>query len=140
MRLFCDIDGVLVPKTGDDNYHTKPWNEDGKILWEFIKPLSPTILTMLPDNLMQRYGPQKRAWCDRELGTDVPLLIALESTGKGVYARPDTILIDDLPKRHSDDWTRAGGIFLHHKSAVETIRQVQKLLRFHNSYGRELTK
>ena len=95
MKLFCDMDGVLVKQTGRDGFDLMPWMPDGKDLWAFIAPLKPTILSMLPNANIARCEPQKRAWCARELGAEVAVVITPDSIGKGPHATPGAVLIDD---------------------------------------------
>ena len=94
-RLFLDLDGVLadfdagvlramgkLPSELTDRqmwpvlartpgfYEHLPWTTDGRDLWEFSKRYSPVIVTGIP--LGKWAEPQKRAWCARELGAEVP--------------------------------------------------------------------
>ncbi len=128
LKLFCDMDGVLVKQTGRDGFDAMPWMPDGKDLWTFIAPLKPTILSMLPDANMARCEPQKRSWCARELGADVPVIITPDSAGKGPHASRGALLIDDGLMRHAPAWIAAGGVFLHHRSAPETIKSLKVML------------
>lgn len=128
MNIFCDMDGVLVHQTGRDGFDTMPWMPGGRVLWAFIAPLKPTILSMLRDDNYERCAPQKRAWCARELGADVPVIITPDSTGKGPHAIPGAVLIDDGVMRHAPGWVKNGGIFLHHVSAAETIKRLRVMM------------
>lgn len=129
MKLFCDMDGVLVHQTGRDGFDKMPWMPDGRALWEFIAPLRPTILSMLPTANYERCAPQKRVWCARELGADVEVIITPDNIGKGPHATPGAVLIDDGQIRHQPDWLKHGGIFVHHTSAAKSIEQLRKLLK-----------
>ena len=129
MKLFCDMDGVLVKQTGRDGFDRMPWMPDGRDLWAFLAPFKPTILSMLPNANMVRCEPQKRAWCARELGPDVEVIITPDSIGKGPHATPGAILIDDGLMRHSPDWIKHGGTFVHHTSAAKSIAQLRTLLK-----------
>eukprot|EP00611_Tribonema_gayanum_P017238 TRINITY_DN2980_c0_g1_i4.p1 TRINITY_DN2980_c0_g1~~TRINITY_DN2980_c0_g1_i4.p1 ORF type:complete len:367 (+),score=59.27 TRINITY_DN2980_c0_g1_i4:166-1101(+) len=150
--VFCDLDGVLADfETGvmavtgrlpdqmqprymwpllaraPDFYTRLPWMKDGKQLWEFIKGYKPAILTGLP--LGQWAAPQKRRWCQRELGkpSDVPVITCM-SRDKHTYCRvPGSILIDDRITA-KDPWEAAGGVFVFHTSAQQSIAELQKLL------------
>lgn len=122
------MDGVLVQQTGRDGFDRMPWTHDGKELWAFIAPLKPTILSMLPKANYERCAPQKQAWCERELGVDVPVIITPDDVGKGPHASPGAILIDDGYARHAPGWIEAGGVFVHHVSAVRSIMQLKALL------------
>ena len=129
MRLFCDLDGVLVLQTGRDNFDKMPWMPDGNVLWQFLAPRKPTILSMLRPDIYERCAPQKRAWCARELGPTVPVIIARQQYGKDALAaaHPGAILIDDDPTTHRHGWQKAGGTFIHHLGAEYTIAQLRQL-------------
>ena len=151
--LYCDMDGVLcdfdskvfevcgaTPRqfTPDELWSMLsaidsgqatgffaqlPWMPDGKKLWRAISPLQPVILSSLP------YGawaaPQKRLWCSRELGPHVRV-ITCQRTQKTDYCNPGDILIDDRDAI-CINWQSKGGIFIHHKSAVQTMGNLRKL-------------
>jgi hypothetical protein len=129
VRLFCDMDGVLVRQTGRDGFDSMPWMPDGKVLWQFIAPFRPTILSMLPREKMTRCEPEKQAWCLRELGPDVAVIVTPDNLGKGPHSSPGAILIDDGLMRHQPDWLKGGGIFLHHVSAEKTIERLKQILQ-----------
>ncbi len=134
------MDGVLVHQTGRDGFDTMPWMEDGKELWEYIKAFSPNILSQLSPDIYDRGSEQKRVWCDRELGVDVPLIVVRADTfhtAKFVYAGEDAVLIDDHAAQHQQAWEQRGGIFIEHKSARSTIKRLQELLGVDNYYEAE---
>ena len=127
MKIFCDLDGVLVHQTGRDGFDTMPWTEDGRELWEYVKAFNPTILSQLSPDIYVRGSVQKRVWCDRELGKDVPLIVAQAryyETAKYVHAEPGAVLIDDHPEQHQQAWERRGGVFIHHVDADSTISKL----------------
>ena len=70
---------------------------------------------------------QKRQWCYRELGENVTV-ITCESKKKYRFCQLGDILIDDR-RRAGTSWEQSGGIFIHHKSARETIERLQILMR-----------
>lgn len=127
MQIFCDMDRVLVRQTGSDGFEAMPWMNDGRLLWDFIAPLGPTILSMLRDDNYERCAPQKRTWCARELGAHVPVIIAQRHLGKGTHASPGAVLIDDDERRHQASWIQHGGVFLHHLCAEESIRRLKAM-------------
>lgn len=108
-----------------------PWMADGRALWEFIKPLQPTILSQLPDETWARCMPEKVRWCVRELGHDVQVIVAMKSHGKGQYAAPGYVLIDDGPAQHRVGWEAAGGAFIHHVDTRRTIAALKALMVVH---------
>jgi hypothetical protein len=159
-QLFVDLDGVLADFdsavkriTGaypseldvksmwsqlartDGFYEHLDWMPDGRELWNAVRDLSPTILTGLP--LGRWAEPQKRAWCARELGPEVPVITCL-SRNKAKRAREVTperatpVLVDDR-ERLREAWEGIGGIFVHHTSARSSIERIESI------YGRSLT-
>jgi hypothetical protein len=153
--LFVDLDGVLAdfdsgvlsvtgrlpdhqPKhvmwrklaATDGFYEFLSWMPDGKQLWESVADRGPTILTGLPRGRWAE--PQKRAWCARELGPEVPV-ITCRSIEKAKHARQLTprsrvpVLIDDrISIRHA--WERMGGVFIHHRDARQSLAELQSVL------------
>ena len=74
---------------------------------------------------------QKRKWCRRELGNDITL-ITCESRDKHAYCRNiGDILIDDR-RAAGALWEKAGGIFIHHQSAIRTLRLLEAALGRHS--------
>jgi hypothetical protein len=153
-RLFLDLDGVLTdfdagvlkalgkaPAELTDRqmwpvlartpwfYEHLPWMVDGRELWEFSLPYNPVIVTGIP--LGRWAEPQKRAWCARELGPDVPV-ICCPSREKGKHAalwlEPGEVmvLVDDRLKVQAA-WDDAGGKFLLHTSATASIGALKDL-------------
>jgi hypothetical protein len=153
-RLFLDLDGVLADfdagvfratghlpaDLGDRRmwpilartpgfYDTLPWIADGRGLWAFALPHRPVIVTGLP--LGKWAEPQKRAWCARELGPEVPV-ITCPSREKGKQAaallEPGEVmvLVDDRLKVQQN-WEDAGGLFVLHTSAAASIEALRAL-------------
>ena len=145
--IFCDLDGVFTdfergvkrvlgksphsihPKilwsnlTQIPNFYTNlPWMQDGRDFWETIRILEPIILTGVP------YGSwaenQKREWVNRELGEEVQVITCHNKDKYKCCLVPDAILIDDQVTNR-ELWERSGGIFILHKSAADTISQLQ---------------
>lgn len=127
MKLYCDMDGVLVHQIARDGFDTFPWMHDGRELWAFIKGFNPTILSMLPDAKYDRCSVQKRIWCNRELG-GVRVIVTKNSEGKAQYSEPGAILIDDGVMRHGVPWAQKGGTFIRHVSAKQSIEQLANIL------------
>jgi hypothetical protein len=154
MQLFVDLDGVLADFDGavrricgaapdaidpgrmwkavahtSGFYEHLDWMPDGQELWAAVKSLEPIILTGLPRGNWAE--PQKRRWCARELGQEVPV-IACQSREKHLEARQVIdhdvvpVLIDDRQKLQAD-WEDVGGIFIHHLSSVESLAALRTL-------------
>ena len=130
-HLFLDLDGVLADfdagarkvlgmSSGDfearhgkrefwrrlardkDFYGSLPLMPDAMLLFEAVKHLEPTILTGLP--LGNWAAPQKVRWA--------------------VEHFPGTKIITTMAR---DKWEDAGGTFIHHKNARDSLRQLAKI-------------
>ena len=124
----------LVINNAEKFWGDMPWTPDGKKLWNFIKPYSPILLTSVATTLDSKLGRDGRAgkqrWVRRELGPAwiKNNFIPVSSGGKTKYAKPNAILIDDY-ESNIDPFIEAGGQGIVHKNAVDTIRQLKKLLQ-----------
>jgi hypothetical protein len=151
-KLFVDLDGVLVDfdkgveeATGrlpgkqapgrmwaiiartPEFYAGLDWMPDGRELWDRVLPLQPTILTGLPRGKWAE--PQKREWCNRELGEEIEVITCMsrEKAQKAAEFLTDgetPILIDDR-ESIAEAWQEMGGIFIHHRSAADSIKQLE---------------
>ena len=128
MRLFCDMDGVLVNQTSRKRFDLMSWMPGGRELWAFLAPFKPTILSQLKQDIWGISIHEKRAWCARELGADVPVIVVHAEVGKSGHSAPGHVLIDDS-EHHRDPWNERGGIFIRHTSARETIASMNALMR-----------
>lgn len=149
-RLFVDLDGTLVDfekgvhdvfgvpidrvpearmwavlNRTPDFYANLPWLPDGKQLWDYCVDFEPTILTGCPKSFTDRAALDKKIWCARELGPDVPVTTTLSAL-KYESCHPGDVLVDDMTK-YADKWIQAGGIFVHHTSAADSIVQLAEL-------------
>lgn len=149
MKLFVDLDGVLCdfearvleifgkspkeipPKVMwgklasiDNFYGELNWMPDGRDLWAGVKHLNPTILTGIP---MGNWAPkQKRSWCFRNLGWDVPVITCFAKE-KQTYGHPGNILIDDT-MRNIDAWRSIGGVAIHHTSTCASLATLKEFI------------
>lgn len=152
--LFVDLDGVLVnfdsgvqAITGLPPHEQSPramwpqlarargfyenldWLTGGRELWMHVRSLEPTILTGLP--LGRWAEPQKRAWCARELGGDIPVITCM-SREKHSRAREATpadavpVLIDDRQSL-KENFEGAGGVFIHYSDTEGAIARLNAL-------------
>lgn len=149
-KLYVDMDGVLtdfnkgyydltgidlrgsfrsdpkfwepIDRAGYNFWVNLDWTKDGKKLWKYIEKYSPEILSAPSRENDSRIG--KHDWVKRELaGTH---LILRTAEHKIEFVCKNCILIDDLPE-NVERWRTAGGIAIHHTSANDTIKQLQKL-------------
>lgn len=148
MVIYCDMDGVLAdfnfsfteyfgdhpnnvfPILGDDEiwkivnnipgfWSDMPWTRDGRILWEFIKPYKPVLLTT-PAKTVKNCKSDKIRWKNKHISKDTLIIF---SDSKQDYANSETILIDDT-KENIEKFVNKGGIGILHTSAEETIKQL----------------
>jgi len=147
--LFCDLDGVLAdfekglkklfPKDRRRSSHSLwprirrapaffenlEWMKDGKVLWDHIKDFEPIIMTGVPPGSWAIE--QKKNWLKREIGNVRATFC--RSRDKSIYkpeCLPSAILIDDREFLR-DQWEKSGGIFVHHTSTLNTLKQLQSI-------------
>jgi hypothetical protein len=106
----------------DDFYGTLPLMPGATELFAGVRHLDPIILTGLP--LGKWAAPQKVRWAAEHFpGTRVITCMARD---KRNHARDGDVLVDDMLKyRHL--WEEKGGIFVHHRNAPETLRELAGL-------------
>lgn len=102
-----------------DFYAQLPLLPDAKELFDAVKHLHPTILTGLP--LGTWAAPQKVAWAEEHFPR-TPIITCM-ARDKYRHMKGADILVDDR-ENHRDKWEAAGGIFVHHKSARESIQRL----------------
>jgi len=150
-HLFLDLDGVLAdfdagakmvlrmsPKAFEakytrrefwrrlarakDFYATLPLMPDAMELFEAVRHLEPTILTGLP--LGNWAAPQKVKWAAEHFpGTKIITTMARD---KFRHMTGMDVLVDDRAD-HRDKWENAGGTFIHHKNARDSIAQLARI-------------
>jgi 5'(3')-deoxyribonucleotidase len=147
-RLFLDADGVLAdfdlgarkllgmkPKefiakhgrgtfwkrlaNAKNFYGTLPEMPDARLLFDAVKHLEPTILTGLP--LGRWAAPQKVEWAAGHF-PGVPIITCM-AADKHKHMHPGDVLVDDREK-HREAFEAAGIVFVHHKSAEDSLRQL----------------
>lgn len=147
-RLFLDLDGVLADfdrgvhlATGRRPqemrvrdmwralarapafFETLEFMRDAEALWDFCAPHRPTILTGLP---LGDWAPeQKRRWVARMLGAHVPVVTCM-SREKPRYSGHGHVLVDDREAAR-EGWEAAGGTFVHHAGAAESIAALRRI-------------
>ena len=100
-----------------DFYATLPEMHDARELFDAVKHLKPTILTGLP--LGDWAAPQKVRWATEHF-PGVPIITCM-ARDKYRHMSPGDVLVDDR-EDHRAKWEDAGGIFIHHRSARESLR------------------
>jgi deoxypyrimidine-specific 5' nucleotidase type C protein (NT5C) len=149
-RLFLDADGVLADfdegarrllgmdlrtfeakhgrggfwkrlANAKNFYGTLPEMVDARLLFDGVKHLGPTILTGLP--LGRWAAPQKVEWAAAHF-PGVPIITCM-ARDKHKHMKPGDVLVDDR-ENHRAAYEAAGVLFVHHKSAAESLRQLAK--------------
>jgi 5'(3')-deoxyribonucleotidase len=150
-RLFLDADGVLadfdlgarrllgmrpkefIAKHGRGTFWKRlaragnfygdlPEMPDGRLLFDGVKHLKPTILTGLP--LGKWAAPQKIEWAAEHF-PGVPIVTCM-AADKHKHMHPGDVLVDDREK-HRAAYEEAGVVFIHHTSAEDSLRQLAKI-------------
>jgi len=99
-----------------------PMMPDAMELFEAVKHLEPTILTGLP--LGNWAAPQKVKWAAEHFpGTRIITTMARD---KYKHMTGMDVLVDDRAD-HRDKWEGAGGTFIHHKNARDSLRQLAEI-------------
>jgi hypothetical protein len=150
-RLFLDADGVLADfdagakrlfgtspaefqarhgsrefwkriAGANDFYGSLPEMPDARLLFDAVKHLQPTILTGLP--LGSWAAPQKVAWAAEHF-PGVPIITCM-ARDKHKHMHSGDVLVDDR-ENHRAAYEDAGVIFVHHKTAEDSLRQLTRL-------------
>lgn len=151
MQLFLDCDGVLADfdagareilgmspaeferrhskrefwrriARAPDFYATLPELPDARMLFEAVAHLEPIILTGLP--LGNWAAPQKVRWAASHFpGTRIITCMARD---KYRHMTGSDVLVDDRAD-HRSKWEDAGGTFVHHRSARESLAQLAEI-------------
>ena len=103
-------------------YGSLPEMPDAWVLFDAVKHLKPTILTGLP--LGNWAAPQKVKWAAEHF-PGVPIITCM-ARDKHKHMHPGDVLVDDR-ENHRKLWEDAGGIFIHHKSAADSLRQLREI-------------
>ena len=110
-----------------------PWMPQGQILWNFIQPYGPKLLTSPSEDNTSRLG--KRLWVRNHL-SPAPEVIFRFGDAKSDFANENSILIDDKPS-NLVAFASKGGIAIECKDG-DVSSVINKLIEL--GYGeRELT-
>ena len=94
---------------------------DAMELYEAVRHRRPVILTGLPRGNWA--AAQKRRWAHRHF-PGVPVITTMAAL-KREHCLPGDALVDDREKyRHL--WEAEGGVFIHHKDAAGSIRELRE--------------
>jgi 5'(3')-deoxyribonucleotidase len=150
-RLFLDADGVLAdfdygacelldmkPKAfiakhgrgafwsrlakAKNFYGSLPEMPDARLLLDAVGHLKPTILTGLP--VGKWAAPQKIEWAAEHF-PGVPIITCM-ARDKHKHMHPGDVLVDDRGK-HREAYETHGVVFVHHKNAEDSLRQLAKI-------------
>ena len=150
-RLFLDADGVLADfdrgfegllglrpaayerKYGrgrfwgklakaPDFYARLPKMPDADLLFDAVRHLEPTILTGLP--LGNWAAPQIVKWAAEHF-PGVPIITCM-ARDKHKHMHPGDVLVDDR-ENHRATYEAHGVVFIHHKNAEDSLRQLAKI-------------
>ncbi len=145
-KLFLDCDGVLAdfdlyaervlgltPRAFEARHGRKefwrriaghpdffarlPLLPDARELWEAVEHLHPVILTGVPGGTWA--APQKMRWAAEHF-PQARMITTLSRAKRDHMEAPGDVLVDDtLTWRHL--WEEAGGVFVHHRTARESL-------------------
>ena len=150
-RLFLDADGVLAdfdegarrllgmtPRAFEAKhgrgafwkrlanarnfYGSLPEMPDARLLFDGVKHLKPTILTGLP--LGGWAAAQKVEWAAAHF-PGVPIITCM-ARDKHKHMKKRDVLVDDR-ENHRAAYEAAGIVFVHHKNAEDSLRQLAKI-------------
>ena len=150
-RLFLDADGVLAdfdrgacellgmkPKAfiaargrgafwkrlanTKNFYGSLPEMPDARVLFDAVEHLKPTILTGLP--MGKWAAPQKVEWAAGHF-PGVPIITCM-ARDKHLHMHRGDVLVDDREK-HRAEYEGAGVVFVHHRNAEDSLRQLANI-------------
>lgn len=105
-----------------DFYFGLPLMPDAMALFDAVRHLDPIILTGLPRGNWA--AGQKVRWAAQYFpGTKIITTMARD---KRNHAKEGDVLVDDQ-LRHAHLWEEMGGVFIHHKSAAQSIRELARI-------------
>lgn len=149
MQIFVDMDGVLADfdghykavfgvhpdkvtnnvdwnavRTAKDFYLNIPPMADLPTLWDVLISYEPIILTGIPSSVQEAEG-NKRAWVRKHFGSAIEVRCC-RSSEKYRHAKSGDLLIDDWEK-YKHLWIKAGGVWITHHTAAETVQELTRL-------------
>ena len=109
----------------EDFYRNLPLLPDALELYDAVAHLRPGILTGAPSHLGEKARHDKFAWAHDKFGV-FQRVVVCRSKDKAEYCVPGDIIVDDWPK-HRRKWESAGGTWVHHTSAEDSIAQLKEM-------------
>lgn len=95
---------------------------DARRLFDAVKSLQPAILTGLP--IGNWAASQKVEWAAEHF-PGVPIITCM-ARDKHKHMHPGDVLVDDREK-HRPAYEAAGVVFVHHKNAEDSLRQLARI-------------
>ena len=136
MRQYIDTYSLekawqLINSKGVKFWSEMEWMDDGKELWEFLKPYNPIIISSPSHIIDSQIG--KTQWIVRELGmTDIRAITKISdykddtnvifTHSKYLFAKKDSMLIDDY-HRNTSAWP---GNYILHKTTEQTKNSLRE--------------
>lgn len=112
------------PKTNHGFFRSLDLMPDAQRLWDGVKHVKPSILTGCPFGKWAE--PQKEDWKDEKFGRRVRMITCMARDKIKHIEKPGDVLVDDKTK-FQPIWEAGGGIFVHHRSAEETLAQLKEI-------------
>ena len=109
--------------THPDFFFRLPLMPDARELWDAVAHLSPVILTGVP--LGDWAAPQKMRWAAQHF-PGARVVTTLARAKREHMEAPGDILVDDSLSFRGL-WEEAGGVFVHHRNAQDTLVQLRAL-------------
>lgn len=150
-QIFCDLDGVLVDfeggyaqtfghhhksvpmkemwrnidSGGEEYWSGLPALPDHLLLWNYIIPYVPTILTGCPRTFkVAKVG--KKWWCINNLHGEYGFVACWAKDKPKYLKNPGDVLIDDKAE-NCQLWIDVGGVAILHTSVADTLAQLEEM-------------
>ena len=101
-------------------YSSLPLMQDARVLFEGVRHLDPIILTGLPRGGWA--AAQKERWAAEHF-PDTRIICCMAVDKRNHCVQGDILIDDTLKHRHL--WEGAGGVFIHHRSAAESLAELR---------------